>query len=177
MPSYNNYPMYTASYSAYPANSYQQQYSQAQQAYMPQPMQSYQQPQSQSMGICWVDGEIGAKAQSLPAGWPANAPFPMWDTNDQIIYLKSTNQMGMPNPIQKLHYTIDDMPKPPMMQQSRAALPSGEQQTIMAQDMSEYATHDDLEKMKEELKATIMSSTNATATDSKGAKVNGKSSV
>ena len=58
-----------------------------------------------------------------------------------------------------------------------AALPSGEQQTIMAQDMSDYATHDDLEKMKEELKATIMSNANATATDSKGAKVNGKSSV
>ena len=68
MPNYNNYQAYPA-YSAYPANGYQQQYSQG--GYMQQPMQSYQQPQTQAQGICWVDGEIGAKAQALPAGWPA----------------------------------------------------------------------------------------------------------
>ena len=155
---YNNLPAY-APYQAYPSNSYQQQYSQAAQGYMLQPVQSYQQPQSQPMGICWVDGEIGAKAQSLPAGWPANAPFPMWDTNDQIIYLKSTNQMGMPNPIQKLHYTIEDSPKSPVMQYSKAALPSGDNQAAEAMpDMSEYVRKDELNRMAEELKAAIHSS-------------------
>ena len=154
MPNYNSFNAYPT-YSAYPANNY------TQNGYMQQPMQSYQQPQTQMQGICWVDGEIGAKAQALPVGWPANAPFPMWDTNDQIIYLKSTNQMGMPNPLQKLHYTIEDMPKQPLMQHSRAALPGGEQQRIeAAPDMSEYVRRDELEQMKEELK-TVITSANA----------------
>lgn len=166
MPNYNNYQGYPA-YSAYPANSYQQQYSQN--AYMQQPIQPYQQSQTQVQGICWVDGEIGAKAQALPAGWPANAPFPMWDTNDQIIYLKSINQMGMPNPIQKLHYTIDDVPKPPLMQQSRAALPNGSMEAMP--DMGDYVRRDELEQIKQELK-TAMTSANSDRGNS-----NGKSSV
>lgn len=170
MPNYNNYQAYPA-YSAYPANGYQQQYSQP--GYMQQPMQSYQQPQTQAQGICWVDGEIGAKAQALPAGWPANAPFPMWDANDQIIYLKSINQMGMPNPIQKLHYTIEDMPKTPIMQHSRAALPGGEQPVEVGPDMSEYVRRDELEQMKEELK-TAITSANA---DKEARNHNGKPAV
>ena len=169
---YNNLPSYAA-YQAYPNNSYQQQYSQAAQGYVPQPVQSYQQ-QSQPQGICWVDGEIGAKAQSLPVGWPANAPFPMWDTNDQIIYLKSTNQMGMPNPIQKLHYTIEDMPKPPVMQYSKAALPSGDHRPAETiPDMSEYVRKEDLNRMAEELKAAIT----ANQQHETGVKNNGKPSV
>lgn len=65
--------------------------------------------QQQSQGLIWVDGEAAAKSYQMPAGWPANTPLALWDTNDTIIYLKSTNQMGMPNPLQKAHYQLETM--------------------------------------------------------------------
>lgn len=169
MPNYNNfqsgygYPMYSA-------NTYQN-YQQPQMQYAQAGGMSYQNQQS-PVGIVWVDGEVGAKAYQLPANWPVNAPMPLWDTNDTIIYLKSTNQMGMPNPLQKVHYTMEEAPRTPVMGQSgqtQPALPAGEH---TAQDMSHYATKDDLEQMKEELKAAM-----ATATEQKGARTNGKPSV
>lgn len=166
---YNNFPAYSP-YPAYPSNSYQQQYSQAgmQQAQYPQMSQGL--PSQQPVGIVWVDGEVGAKAYQLPTGWPVNAPMPLWDTNDTIIYLKSTNQMGMPNPIQKVRYTMDEQARSaPAMQSSQAALPSG----AGGQDMTQYVRRDELETMKEELKAAIT----AVGADVKGARSNGKSAV
>ena len=111
------------------------------------------QPQQQKVGIEWVDGEVGAKAFQLPPGWPANVPMPLWDTNDTVIYLKSINQMGMPNPLQKVHYTMDHA-----TQSNQSMLPAGDNVTSnqsMAQDMSNYVTKDDMKRMEEELKAAI----------------------
>lgn len=134
MPSYNSFQSYSP---AYPAGSYQQ--------------QSYAQPQmfqpQTVTGICWVDGEVGAKAQQLPPGWDITKPFPMWDTNDQVIYLKSFNQMGMPNPLTKLRYTIEEQTRQAPMMSTQAALPSG--------GNVDYVKKEDLEKLKEELKAAI----------------------
>lgn len=163
---YNTFPTYSA-YPVYPANSYQQQYAQAvQQPQYPAQNQSYagQQP----VGIVWVDGEVGAKAYQLPYNWPVNAPMPLWDTNDTIIYLKSTNQMGMPNPIQKVRYTMEDQPKMSQAMSCQAALPSGDSRP----DMSQYVRKDELEQMKEELKAAITS-----VGHDREAKNSGKSSV
>ena len=168
---YNTFPSYNA-YPQYPQNSYQQQYSQAMAPQYQQPSMSYAQPQQQRVGIEWVDGEVGAKAFQLPAGWPANAPMPLWDTNDTIIYLKSTNQMGMPNPIQKVRYTMEEQPRmSAAMQSKNNMLPSGNsyQDNQQAPDMSEYVRKDELNQMKEELKAAI--------TEAKGAKGNAKPSV
>lgn len=172
-----NFPSY-APYPAYQNNSYQQQYSQAgamQNPYQTQP-QSYA-AQQQPVGIVWVDGEVGAKAYQLPAGWPVNAPMPLWDTNDTIIYLKSTNQMGMPNPIQKVRYTMEEQPRvAPAMQSNQAMLPgSGSYQEGQQthQDMSQYVRRDELEQMKDELKGAI----SALGAETKGARNNGKSSV
>ena len=169
MAGYNNFPSYGA-YPQYPQNSYQQQYQAGQpNGYMGmgQANNSYAAPQQQPVGIVWVDGEVGAKAYQLPAGWPVNAPMPLWDTNDTIIYLKSTNQMGMPNPIQKVRYTMEEQPKMAPAMSGQAALPSGENHP----DMSQYVRKDELEQMKEELKAAI------TSVSEKGAKANGKPSV
>lgn len=170
---YNNFPTYGA-YQPYPTNSYQQQYSQAIQPSYQQPGMSYAQPQQTKVGIEWVDGEVGAKAFQLPAGWPANAPMPLWDTNDTVIYLKSINQMGMPNPLQKVRYTMEEQPRMSAAMSSQAALPAGEMNQP-APDMSEYVRKDELERMKEELKAAIVSVGNAT--EPKGARTNGKSAV
>lgn len=176
MAGYSNFPAYSP-YPAYPNNSYQQQYSQAgmqQNPYLQQ-NQSYA-AQQQPVGIVWVDGEVGAKAYQLPAGWPVNAPMPLWDTNDTIIYLKSTNQMGMPNPIQKVRYTMDEQPRvAPAMQSNQAMLPGTNtaQETQPVPDMSQYVRRDELQQMKDELKNAI----SAVGTDVKGARNNGKSAV
>ena len=60
-------------------------------------------------GLIWVDGEVGAKAFQMPNGWTANQPIALWDTNDTVIYLKSINPMGMPNPLQKIRYQMEEM--------------------------------------------------------------------
>lgn len=170
---YNTFPSYNAYGTTYPVNSYQQQYSQAVQPYQ-QPNMSYAQPQQTRVGIEWVDGEVGAKAFQLPAGWPANAPMPLWDTNDTVIYLKSINQMGMPNPLQKVRYTMEDQPKMSAAMSSQAALPASDMTHSMP-DMSEYVRKDELAQMKEELKAAITSVGNTA--ELKVAKTNGKPAV
>lgn len=124
--------------------------------------QMYPQYQNQSMmqtsqtaqpqhgpGLIWVDGEVGAKAYQLPAGLPANQPIALWDTNDTIIYLKSTNPMGMPNPLQKAHYTLEEY---------RGTGPaksnvSGDEQPD--HDMTLYVKKEDMERMKRELMEAI----------------------
>jgi hypothetical protein len=126
-----------------------------QQMYTPQYTQSMMQPQQVSAttqqggpGMIWVDGEVGAKAYQLPAGWPCNQPVALWDTNDTVIYLKSTNPMGMPNPLQRMHYTLEGMK-------------SGEKRTGFSgddepkTDMSEFVKKEDLERMKQDLIDTI----------------------
>lgn len=170
---YNSFPSY-GNYPAYPNNSYQQQYSQTMmQPQYPSMQNSYgaQQP----IGIVWVDGEIGAKAYQLPNNWPVNTPMPLWDTNDTVIYLKSVNQMGMPNPIQKVHYTMEDVPKMAPAMSGQATLPAAE---APMPDLSEYVRKDELQQMKEELKSAIASvNTGAHETETKGARANGKSAV
>ena len=133
---YTNYP-----YNMYPLNSYTPQ---------PQPAPTLAAQQPQQLGIIWVDGEVGARAYQLPAGWPANTPVPLWDTNDTFIYLKSTNPMGMPNPLQRLPYTVEDTQHPmPERRSATPALMSGEHRD------PQYVTRDDLERMKQEIRDSI----------------------
>ena len=142
---YNPYP-----YSMYTPNSYMPYASQAGNYSQPQ-NNSYasQQPQT---GIVWVDGEVGAKAYQLPQGWPANTPIALWDTNDTVIYLKSTNPMGMPNPLQKLCYTMDEQPHGG---QSGRTFTQSSAPALMSGDDGRYATKEDLEQIKEEIRKSV----------------------
>jgi hypothetical protein len=132
----------------------------------PNPMaQSYTPQPAQTQGLQWVDGEVGAKAYQMPAGWPANTPIALWDTNDTIIYLKSINQMGMPNPLQKAHYTLEEhRGTGPAMSNT-----SGDDAPVM----TDYVKKDDLERMKQDLMDTIgqmqTSGTGVRKTTAKGA--------
>lgn len=82
---------------------------------MPMP-QSYAQPpqpmQQPSIGINWVDGEVGAKAFQIPQGWPINTPIPLWDNNEPVIYLKSVDQFGRPNQLVRIHYNTEEFQQP-----------------------------------------------------------------
>lgn len=124
------------------------QYSQYPQQSMAAAQMQQAQTQQSGMGLKWVDGEIGAKAYQIPAGWPSNQPIALWDTNDTVIYLKSVNPMGMPNPLQKARYTIET---------SRGGESgrgySGESE--IRADMSEFVRKDDMEQMKQELMEAI----------------------
>lgn len=83
-------------------------------AYLPSPFTPTWNPMAQPMaqqpqGLIWVDGEAAAKSYQMPAGWPANTPLALWDTNDTIIYLKSINSVGMPNPLQIAEYQLREL--------------------------------------------------------------------
>ena len=74
------------------------------------PPQQVQQPQpQQNNGIIWVQGEAGAKSYLVAP----NTTVQLWDSESQVIYLKSADASGMPS-IKVLHYTIrDSAPKHP----------------------------------------------------------------
>lgn len=122
----------------------------AQHMYTPYTQQQPAQQTTQTgQGLLWVDGEVGAKAYQLPVGWPANTPLALWDTNDTVIYLKSINPMGMPNPLQKARYKLEDY--------QQVGRWSEDSEPHVAPDMSEYVKKEDLEGMKQELMETINS--------------------
>lgn len=107
------------------------------QSYSPQPAPMATPMQS---NVIPVDGEVGAKAFSAPAG--STGPIALWDTNDNVIYLRTFNAAGMPNPLRKLRYTEEE----PMQN-----LPNG-QSGAMQPDMSMYATKDDFESLRQEIR-------------------------
>lgn len=126
-----------------------------------QPMQmqqSYTQPPVKCME--WVEGEIGAKAFQMPQGWPANTPIPLWDSTDTVIYLKSVNQMGVPNPMTKIKYTIEEQQNQMMLPQGQSQQNNGMSGTNQP-DMSQYVTKNDLEQMKKELREAMRGEQNA----------------
>ena len=126
----------------------QQMYPQYQQSAMAQQPQ-IQQTQSE-YGLIWVDGEVGAKAYQIPAGLPANQPIALWDTNDTVIYLKSTNPMGMPNPLQKAHYRLEGGNSGERTQGF-----SGDEKQPSEIDTSMFVKKEDMERMKQDLMDAI----------------------
>ena len=95
---------------------YQQMYPQYYQA---QPVA----PQQTGNGPIWVQGEAGAKSYLVAP----NTTVALWDSENQIIYLKSADASGMPT-MKVLDYTI------------RGGKPLNQN--------VEYATKDDLEKLR-----------------------------
>lgn len=116
----------------FPIN-YQPTYMPQQQAYVPQMPQAQQQ---QSNGIIWVSGEAGAKAFMVAP----NTTVQLWDSEDQVIYLKSADASGMPN-MKVLDYTI------------RQAENQTHTPTLMQSD--DYVTRDELNAFEEKIKQMI----------------------
>ena len=138
MPNYM-YP-YISSTTAYPAAYSGQSYNTAvpmPQSFAPQvpmtmPMQS---------NVIGVDGEVGAKAYMIPNG--STGPIALWDTNDNVIYMRTFNAAGMPNPLKKLRYVEEEV---------NVALPSQSGSTSPQIDMSQFVTKDDLEALRQEIR-------------------------
>lgn len=100
------------------------------QAYYPQ-YQPQPQPQ-QSSGIIWVQGEAGAKSYLVAP----NTTVQLWDSENQVIYLKSADASGMPS-MKVLDYKIRDM------QQAQA-------QPVM-QAQPDYVTREELAEFKAQI--------------------------
>lgn len=113
----------------------------------PQPSQ----PSQNSGGMIWVDGEIGARAFQMPAG--VTGPIALWDTNDTVVYLKSCNQAGMPNPLQKIRYQMEE--QAPMLPagQQQSGSPMNSCNTVSGHGECDYATKDDMNQLREEIMA------------------------
>ena len=62
---------------------------------------SQQQTLNQNNGIIWVQGEAGAKSYLVAP----NNTVSLWDTESQVIYLKSADASGMPS-TKILDYTV-----------------------------------------------------------------------
>ena len=70
--------------------------------YQPQVQsQSQQFPHIASNGIIWVQGEAGAKSYLVAP----NTTVQLWDSENNVIYLKSADSSGMPS-MRILDYTI-----------------------------------------------------------------------
>lgn len=67
------------------------------------PQQNYQQNYQQNSPLLWVQGEAGAKSYMVAP----NQTVVLFDSEAQIIYLKSADATGMPS-IKILDYTIRD---------------------------------------------------------------------
>ena len=119
---------------------YQQQQMYPQQSYQYAP--SYQYNPNTSGGINWVQGEIGAKAYPVIPG----NPVLLMDSEDQMFYIKSADNSGMPT-LKK--YAYSEVANEPKMLDSHDN-----------QDYSNdyQSTMDEVQKLKEdifELKETI----------------------
>jgi len=86
-------------YSPFPVNY------QPAQFYYPQTQNQNLQSQSvqQNNGIIWVQGEAGAKSYLVAP----NTTVQLWDSESDVIYLKSADASGMPS-IKIIDYTIRD---------------------------------------------------------------------
>lgn len=88
------------------------------------------QPQQINNGIIWVQGEASAKSYPVAP----NTSVPLWDSEANVIYIKSADMSGMPS-IKVLDYTIRN------------------NQTKVAEAVPQmnFATKDDLDSLRSEI--------------------------
>lgn len=96
--------------------------------YAPQQTNQFQNAANQEM--LWVQGIEGAKAYLLAPG----RTVPLWDSEEQCIYIKSTSPSGVPQPLTILDYTIRQ--------------PENEVETPQI-DTSQFASREEFESLKD----------------------------
>lgn len=94
---------------SYPQMYYPQAYAQPMPMQQPMPQPQAAQPtqpqQTTSNSLIWVQGETGAKSYLVAP----NTTIPLWDSEAQRIFLKTTDAAGMPS-MKILNYTIEETP-------------------------------------------------------------------
>lgn len=98
---------------------------------IPQPSQTQQ---IQNTNIIWVSGEAGAKSYLIAP----NTTVQLWDSEAQVIYLKSADASGMPS-MKIIDYTIRDAAQP----------------TVQPNNTVSYVTKNEFDIFKQEVYKTI----------------------
>lgn len=124
---------------------YQQQYMQ-----MPQPQPQPQPSQSSQSNLIWVQGEAGAKSYLVAP----NTTVQLWDSEDQVIYLKSADASGMPS-MKILDYKIRGQ-----------SLPTAQAQPVLTSSQ-DFVTREELAQFEAKIREQLE---NLTATRSRAKK-------
>lgn len=117
-------------------------------SYVPQ-AQSYAPPmysQQNLQGVIYVDGEVAARAMQIPDNWDKSKALAFWDTTGPYIYIRSFNPVGIPNPLMRLRYVVDNQP------QDIKLLPTDQQ--VSGDDAtggSAYVTREELTKLEDDM--------------------------
>lgn len=102
----------------------------------------FQQQQLHSTGITWVQGENSAKSYPIGAG----QSILLMDSENPIMYIKSTDQSGMPLPLRVFDYT------------ERLSERAERPQTV-AEPKVDYISRDEFDAFRDEIKAEIKQAT------------------
>lgn len=95
--------------------------------------------QQANSSIIWVQGEAGAKSYLVAP----NTTVQLWDSEDQVIYLKSADASGMPS-MKILDYKVREMAQPAQPKMAGSA-----------QAMPEYVTRDELVAFEKQIREQI----------------------
>lgn len=129
---YNTFPVgYQPAQIYYPQQNYMQ--NMTSQAQNPAPAQ-----QTTSSSIIWVQGEAGAKSYMVAP----NTTVQLWDSENQVIYLKSADASGMPS-MKVLDYRIREQAQPI--------------QTVPAVMPQEYVTKEELALFEAQIREQLAS--------------------
>lgn len=125
---YNYYPNYFQPSPFFPNN-----------AQMPQnsPQMAQNASPASNSGIIWVQGESAAKAYPVASG----QSILLMDSEDSVMYIKSTDQSGMPQPLRIFDYTERTA------QHSEAG--------VMKKPAEEYVSRAEFEEFREDVKRSI----------------------
>lgn len=112
------------------------------QQYYPQYSQQPQVQNSQNNPMIWVQGETGAKSYLLAP----NTTLPLWDSERQTIYLKSTDASGMPS-MKVLDYTIREQSQ---TQAQNVPIISDQEKPKV-----DFVTHDELKDLEDKISGKL----------------------
>ena len=96
-----------------------------------------------------VDGEMAAKAWPTPQEMRPGDVIPLWDVDGMHVYFKSLDGYGRLNPTRKARVVFED---------SQPSLPEGQSGTAQPnalQNPDRYATKEDFEALKHEIRQMI----------------------
>lgn len=128
-------------YGNYFPMGYQQQYYPQQQLYTQPQMPSQNQQAQANNSIIWVQGEAGAKSYLVAP----NTTVQLWDSENQVIYLKSADASGMPS-MRILDYKIRDAVQPNQQMHAVSQMPA-----------ADYVTRDELAAFETQIREQIAS--------------------
>lgn len=112
--------------------------------YQPQmTMQPQLQTQQTNNGITWVQGENAAKSYPVMAG----QSILLMDSENPVMYIKSTDQSGMPLPLRVFDYTERTESRSQSVQEQK----------------TDYISRNEFEAFRDEIRAELKHSTSSTS--------------